>query len=172
MNGVVRAGITGAVSLCLAFLLYGIVSPESGAQPTARESERLAAEPVYFQDAILVDYLAGLGLQSEIERVRWNYSVLSVDLSVGAETGPAAVYGDLAALARFCFDGTKNVRHLLVRVVEDGKFLLGMNGTREQWEAVKPLPEDPADRKKRFDAYFSMKYSEAWEIRTARSEAK
>ena len=172
MNGVVRAGITGAVSLCLAFLLYGIVSPEHGAQPTARETARLAAEPVYFQDANLVDYLAGLDLQSKIERVSLNYSVLSVDLSVGAGTEPDAVYRDLAALARFCFDGTENVRHLLIRVVEDGKFLLGMNGTREQWEAIKPLPEDSAGRKKRFDAFFSMKYSEAWEIRSARSVAK
>jgi hypothetical protein len=168
MSGYVRAGITGAITVWLAVLLYGIVSPE---RPAPNGTARSPAEPVFFHDAELVDHLAGLQLAAKIERVGWHYSVLSVDLSIRAGMGPDAVFRDLAALARFCFDGTKNVRHLLVRVTGDGELLLGMNGSREQWAKITAQPEDTAGWMRQLEAHFAVKYTKAWEERAARSRS-
>jgi len=126
---------------------------------------------VMLSDRNLVDVLAKVPLAHSIDHVEWSDSILSVDLKAPpGKTEAEAVYDDLYELARVGFTGTKNVKQLLVRVMEQPtepsrqkQLLLAMDARRED---VGELPGTDArieGTKEQFlSSHFTLTYTHNW----------
>lgn len=98
--------------------------------------------PVFLSDDNLPDAVAGLRLGNRIARVGWDHAMLTMDVVIrDGSQDAAALWRDLAALYRFSFGETGNVRRLLLRVYAgdgDGRtLLLYGDPRREDWPESK-----------------------------------
>jgi hypothetical protein len=123
-------------------------------------------------DLNVVDHLAKLPMELNIQRVDWNHAILSIDLSLPEnETQAALIYKDLLTLSHFGLNTMSNVKQVLVRVFPNEvidpnqvQLLLAMDAPRDQWSA-----EDYNDFKLNklstnefLKTHFSLTFTDHW----------
>lgn len=124
-------------------------------------------------DRNLVDLFVRYPLHLDISHVEWNDTILSVDLKSNAtDTDSGPIYDDLYELARLGFAGTKNVKQLLIRVMEHApagkgnpQLLLAMDAKRSDLSHAASTPSGMAvkETKEQFlSSHFSLTYTHKW----------
>ncbi|RKN84584.1 hypothetical protein [Paenibacillus ginsengarvi] len=131
-----------------------------------------ADSPLVLSDRNLVDIVAKLTLHLDIASVEWNNTILSVDLrSKPDDAAMEPIYDDLYDIASLGFAGTKNVKQILVRVMEPPatgvgapQLLLAMDAKRSDLGGG--TPEAALQRKgtkeQFLSSHFSLTYTHKW----------
>lgn len=128
---------------------------------------------VTLSDRNLVDLFVRHPLHLDISHVEWNDTILSVDLKSNSnETASDPIYDDLYELARLGFAGTKNVKQLLIRVMEHApagtgnpQLLLAMDAKRSDLSPGVAAQSGLAvkETKEQFlSSHFSLTYTHKW----------
>jgi hypothetical protein len=128
-------------------------------------------EAVTLTSRNLVDFMAKQPLSLDIGRVEWTDPILSIDLKTKKSgIGKEDIYRDLFQLSRFALVGTKNVKQLLIRVVdanENGavpQLIVALDAKREQMERLKQnMPQlGKLDAERALNSYFSLTFTRKW----------
>src|SRR5690606_3916459 len=108
------------VSIGIAMSLSWLPELDSMSRQNAQEettSNRRSVKRINYHN--LIDLLVKQPLFMDIGHVEWSDSILSIDLKTKPGQADADfIYRDLYTLSRLGFEGTKNVKQLLVRIIE------------------------------------------------------
>ncbi|WP_127585286.1 hypothetical protein [Paenibacillus koleovorans] len=120
MKGFYRLLLVALVSLVIAFGVSGLPRLDSSSRQMAEEEMAVQSGSVkLLTDRNVVDLLVRQPLFLDIGHVEWSDSILSIDLKAKqGHVDPDFVYRDLYTLSKLGLQGTKNVKQLLVRVME------------------------------------------------------
>lgn len=133
-----------------------------------------ADDALILSDRNLVDLFVRYPLHLDIARVEWSDAILAVDLRAKPnETSPERIYDDLYELARLGFAGTKNVKQLLIRVMEQpeaagssAQLLLAMDAKRSELSggagSAQPGLEAKETKEQFLSSHFSLTYTHKW----------
>lgn len=120
----------------------------------------------------LVDYLLEIPLRSQLSRVDWSHSILTIDLKIAeGNNSPNEIFEDLYRLTYFGFVGTTNVKQVLVRVLaenepsnKNGELLLTMDARRENMslEGLEKLKHNETNLEQFLNANFKLTYMKHW----------
>lgn len=118
----------------------------------------------------LVDHIILLSPNLDIDRVDWNHSILSLDLSVSDnQATPKLIYEELIRINDLALRQMNNVKQVLVRVFyemneqEDSVLILAMGAPREQWSMIAFHQfENESISAKQFLNNFQMIYTKEW----------
>lgn len=137
MKWLVRLVLTSIVSIGVALFLSFLPQLEKDSSRVAEEVFHLSGR-YHLSDDNIVDFMKRLPLRLTIRRVDWSHSILSVDLSLPEAAGHSEVYHDLYVLADSGLLETKNVKQVMVRVLDAnaggssrGQLLIAMDARRE-----------------------------------------
>ncbi|MEF3301811.1 hypothetical protein [Paenibacillus sp. GYB003] len=171
MNTIHRLIVASLVSVGIASALSVVPKLDGKLGAGAAETPVFRPDsPVSLSNRNLVDVFAKLSLHLELAHVEWNDTILSVDLRTKPGEALEPIYDDLYALAELGFTHTRNVKQLLVRVMEQPagraeppQLLLAMDAKRSDLGAE---PEAGITRKGTKEQYlsshFSLTYTHKW----------
>lgn len=171
MKSVYRILIVAFVSIGIAALLSIVPKLDDSLTSGAADAPVFRPESaVMLNDRNLVDMLVKLPLQLDIVHVDWSDSILSVDLSsspggMKSET----VYGDLYALSQAGFAGTKNVKQMLVRIMEHPseakgvpQLLMAMDAKRSDLDGSSAGGRLKGTKEQYLISRFNLTYTHRW----------
>ncbi|MDF2713444.1 MAG: hypothetical protein K0R28_369 [Paenibacillus sp.] len=174
MKSYQRASIALLISIGFAAMLSIVPKLDRTVQTGGTDAPVFRADyALTLSDRNLVDLFVRYPLHLDISHVEWNDTILSVDLkSKPNATASDPIYDDLYELARLGFAGTKNVKQLLIRVmeystsgVENPQLLLAMDAKRSDLSAAASKRADmqTKETKEQFlSSHFSLTYTHKW----------
>ncbi|WP_166239358.1 hypothetical protein [Paenibacillus turpanensis] len=116
----VRLAAASIISIGIAFSLSLLPQLEDKGRMLQEDRSVFQPQPTMpMTSETAVNELAKLPLHSEIRRVDWSSSILSVDLLTKEERMTEELYEDLGKLAQLGIMEKQNVKGVLVRVLED-----------------------------------------------------
>src|SRR5690606_10226984 len=120
MIGMSRILVVALVSIGIAVSLSWLPELDSMSRQNAQEATTFnSGSAKMLNDQNLVDLLVKQPLFMDIGHVEWSDSILSIDLKTKPGQADADfIYRDLYTLSRLGFEGTRNVKQLLVRIIE------------------------------------------------------
>lgn len=173
MKSIYRVLVAALVSVGIASALSVVPKLDGTVNLGQTETPVFRADsPLVLSDRNLVDVFAKLSLHLELSHIEWSNTILSVDLKTA--TGDPAleqIYDDLYELATLGFAGTKNVKQLLIRVMEKPanrgeapQLLLAMDAKRSDLEG-NPSGADikrKGTKEQFLSSHFSLTYTHKW----------
>ncbi len=121
----------------------------------------------------LVDHLIDLRLYTDIYRVDWNHSILSVDLKLPINSiNSTLIYKDLLQISHMALEEMSNVKQVLIRVLQTqsvdarhAQFILAMDAHRDNWSSGQYVryEENKISADQYVRAHFSFTYSQQWD---------
>jgi hypothetical protein len=171
-----RIVVTSFVSFGIAFGLSLLPLMEQGERKTQEDITVFkSTELRQISDRNLVDYMLGLSLRTQIIKVDWEHSILTVDLKAANDQKVENILKDVFDLSYYGLVGTTNIKQVLVRVMDDGKdgahrngaLLLAMDARRDHisLDALQRLKHKETTLEQYLDTYFAMTYTKEWYAR-------
>lgn len=121
----------------------------------------------------LVDHLIALHLYSDIYRVDWSHSILSVDLKLPTDSiNLTLIYKDLLQISHMGLKEMSNVKQVLIRVLQTQsvdsdqvQFILAMDAHRDNWSSGQYVryEENKISADQYVRAHFSFTYTQQWD---------
>ncbi|GAA3405204.1 hypothetical protein ACFFNY_28540 [Paenibacillus hodogayensis] len=173
MKSTVRIMAAVLISIGFAAVLSIVPELDGSVQSNGAETPVFRSDyAVTLSERNLVDLLVRAKLRLNVAHVEFSDSILSVDLKTKSGGMSAeAIYEDLYELSSLGFSGTKNVKQLLVRVMEQpaGKdqtpqLLLAMDAKRTDLGggATEAGLRGRGTKEQYLSSHFSLTYTRKW----------
>ncbi len=173
MSGMSRLLIVAVVSIGIAIGLSWLPKLDSLSRQNAQEAAAFGTGSAKtLNDQNLVDLLVNQPLFMDIGRVEWSDSILSIDLKTKQGQADADfIYRDLYTISRLGFNGTKNVKQLLVRIMElspnpssSPQLLVAMEARREDTKKVLQDTQQPGimNAEQYVSSHFRLTFTPKW----------
>lgn len=171
LKSVYRILVVAFVSVGIAALLSIVPKLDGSLAGGAADTPVFRPESaVMLSDRNLVDLLVKLPLQLDIAHVEWSDSILSVDLRSGPDgLKSESVYDDLYVLSQAGFAGTKNVKRMLVRLMEHPsqakgvpQLLMAMDAKRSDADGAAAGGRLKGTKEQYIVSSFNLTYTHRW----------
>lgn len=179
MSGLSRMLLVAVVSIGLAIALSWLPRLDSASHQQAVGAAAFSSETARtLNEHNLVDLLVKQPLFMDIGHVEWSDSILSIDLkSKQGQADPDFIYRDLYTLSKLGLNGTKNVKQLLVRIMElpNGlagapQLLVAMEARREDLKKNDGQSSSPGTQnaEQYISSHFRLTFTPKWLDRRSR----
>ncbi|NBI30465.1 hypothetical protein [Chengkuizengella marina] len=133
------------------------------------DEKEMTKEVIQLTESNIVDFMSDLPLQSNLSKVGWDHSTLSIDLNISGQIkDPNLVYRDLYTILQLGFEDTSNVKLILIRVFEynqfDGshkKLLMTIDASAGRWSEEMDQIENSYEEL--LSTFFKLKTTDYWE---------
>jgi hypothetical protein len=179
MLGMSRLLLVALVSIGIAICLSWLPRLDSESRRQAEDAAAFQSEALRtLNEQNLVDLLVKQPLFMDIGHVEWSDSILSIDLKTKqGQADPDFIYRDLYTLSKLGLNGTKNVKQLLVRIMElpsnqagSPQLLVAMEARREDLKKNEQKTPQPSalNAEQYVSSHFRLTFTPRWLDRRTR----
>jgi hypothetical protein len=168
MTWLSRILLTCSISIAIAFAL----SLLPNAQPTDGMPVFSSSRTKQLSEQTIVDFVIALNVHERVQKIDWNRSTLSVDLTMNPQADKGLLFRDLYRIAHSALSDTSNVERVLIRVMDRSRhqsgppqLVIALDAARQdvpRGEKMKDLPEAAGDYEQYVTSRFRVTYTVKW----------